>query len=77
MDPKNQEMLESMLGPLREAARERVRAFAEEPLGRFVRIAGQRMMQAKVEGRTANLYDLQAVVDEAIRVDEEKKGPKP
>lgn len=66
-----------MLGPLREAARERVRAFAEEPLGRFVRIAGQRMMQAKVEGRTANLYDLQAVVDEAIRVDEEKKGPKP
>lgn len=62
-----------MLAPLKEQARERLRDFGEQPLGRFVKIAGQRVIACKVEGRTVTLHDLKAVVDEAVACEEETK----
>lgn len=77
MNPHNAEMIAEIIAPLKEAARERVRAFAEEPLGRFVKIAGNRLMACKAQGREVTLEDLQAVIDEAVEVDREKRGSKP
>jgi hypothetical protein len=74
MDPRNAEMISEIIAPLKEAARERVRAFAEEPLGRFIKIAGNRMMACHAQGRQVNLEDLQAIIDEAVEVDRQKKG---
>jgi hypothetical protein len=74
MDPRNLDMLAEILAPLKDAARTRVLAFAEEPLGRFVKIAGNRIMACHAQNRQVSLEDLQSVIDEAVAVDREKKG---
>lgn len=70
---RDEQLLLELLGPLREQARDRVRAFAEEPLGRFVKVAGERLIRAKVEARTITLEDVAAVVNEAAQVDLERR----
>lgn len=72
MNQANADMISEIIAPLKEAARERVKAFAQEPLGRFVKIAGNRIMACHAQGRQVSLEDLQAVVNEAVEVDREK-----
>jgi len=68
-------MLLEMLLPLKEQAREKIRDFGSQPLGRFIRIAGQRVIACQVEGRQVSIHDLKAVVDEAVKADEGAKVP--
>ena len=72
MNQANADMISEIIAPLKEAARERVKAFAQEPLGRFVKIAGNRIMACHAQNRQVSLEDLQAVVNEAVEVDREK-----
>jgi hypothetical protein len=65
MNPDEQLLLD-LLAPIREQAKERVRAFA-----------GNRLMRAKVEGRTITLEDVAEVVNEAAQVDRETRGRTP
>lgn len=74
IDPHNERMVLEMLLPLKEHAREKARAWAQEPLGRFVKVAGQRVILCKAEGRSFTIHDLKAVVDEAVAVENTEKG---
>lgn len=66
-------MLLEMLLPLKEQAREKIRDFGSQPLGRFIKIAGQRVIACQVEGRQVSIHDLKAVVDEAVKAEEQAK----
>jgi len=73
MDEEKQKFLLELFLPLKEQARERMRSWGEEPLGRFVKIAGQRAILCKAEGRQVSIHDLKAVVDEAANVEGAKR----
>lgn len=71
----NKQMLEDILMPLKDRAKDEIRAFAMQPLGRLVKAAGVQVMRVKVEEREFKLEDLAMILNAAVSIEKEETSP--
>lgn len=68
-----QEEIYELLLPVKEKLKTEITEFKKRPIGRFIQVAGQRVIASKIDGRGFNWADLEAMAREAAEAERRSK----